>query len=374
MKRNYLLIGLSCLLLAACSSGKKRLEKGDYDTAVYKAVKRLQQKPNFTKAEKVLRESYTLAVNEHMNVIEYHDNTNNPFKYDRMVREYEMVSYLNSAIRRYPLYADLVGLIDVKEELVFARGEAALSHKAEGERLIAQNTKHRARDAYYQFVEANNFVEGTVSSKMLNEAQEAGTVNVVLEFSTRGRFFRNYSSDMVYSKVMTNFRNTRYRFMRVLEPGELDIIPDEIIEIEMEEAHIGRVDFRKNVLEVKKDDVYLGEAKTDSGEVVKVYGTVTAKYIEFCKTINTRARLMIRRVDGNTLAIQHQRVLPSSYSWNEKWANYRGDKRALSSSQLDFARRSEPNPPRPEWLFSQTTKPLVGNSIEYLREQYNYLR
>ena len=374
MKRNYLLIGLSCLLLAACSSGKKRLEKGDYDTAVYKAVKRLQQKPNFAKAEKVLRESYSLAVNEHMNVIEYHDNTNNPFKYDRMVREYEMVSYLNSAIRRYPLYADLMSLIDVKEELAFARGEAAMSHKGEGERLLAQNTKHRARDAYYQFVEANNFVQGTVSTKMLDEAQEAGTVNVVLEFSMRGGFFRNYSSDMVYSKVMTNFRNTRYRFLRVLEPGELDIIPDEIIEIEMDEAHIGRVDFSKNVLEVKKNDVYLGEAKTDSGEVVEVYGTVTAKYIEFCKTINTRARLVIQQVDGNTFAIKDQRVLPSSYSWNEKWANYRGDKRALTSSQLEFSCRSEPNPPRPEWLFAQTTKPLVGSSIEYLRGQYSYLR
>jgi len=45
MKKKYILIALSCLLLAACSSGKKRLEQGDYDTAVYKAVKRLQQKP-----------------------------------------------------------------------------------------------------------------------------------------------------------------------------------------------------------------------------------------------------------------------------------------------------------------------------------------
>ncbi len=55
MKKKYILIALSCLLLAAFSSGKKRLEQGDYDTAVYKAVKRLQQKPQKKKAELVLR-------------------------------------------------------------------------------------------------------------------------------------------------------------------------------------------------------------------------------------------------------------------------------------------------------------------------------
>ena len=88
-EKKYILIALSCLLLAAFSSGKKRLEQGDYDTAVYKAVKRLQQKLQKKKAELVLREAYTHAVNEHMEVIAYLDNTTNPFKYDKMVHEYE---------------------------------------------------------------------------------------------------------------------------------------------------------------------------------------------------------------------------------------------------------------------------------------------
>jgi hypothetical protein len=42
MKINYTLILISCLTLAACNSGQKRMEQGDYDTAVYQAVKRLQ--------------------------------------------------------------------------------------------------------------------------------------------------------------------------------------------------------------------------------------------------------------------------------------------------------------------------------------------
>ncbi|PCJ67560.1 MAG: hypothetical protein COA58_00040 [Bacteroidetes bacterium] len=361
-------------MLAACSSGKKRLEQGDYDTAVYKSVKRLQQKPNYSKAEKVLRQAYTLAVSEHMNVIEFHDKTDNPFKYDKMVREYELISYLNRAIRRYPLYSDLVSLVDVKDELVLTRGEAAFAHKREGIKLLDLGNKQRARDAYHHFVQANKFAAGTVVVKELDAAQEAGTVNVVLEFANSDRFFRSFNTDLVFSNVMSSFKNTRYRFMRVVEPGEIDFVADEIIQIEMDEAHVGGVDFSRNIFEVEKDDVYMGEAETDSGEVVKVYGTVTADYIEYCKTINSRARIMVQRIDGHTSAVIQRQVFPSSYNWTEKWATYRGDKRALSKGQLDFARRSEPNPPNPQWMFAQTVKPLAGRSIDFLRGQYSYLR
>lgn len=373
MKRNYILIAMSCVLLAACSSGKKRLEQGDYDTAVYKAVKRLQQKPQFGKAEKVLREAYTRAVNEHMEVIAYHDNSDNQYKYDNMLEQYKQINYLNTAIRRYPLYADLLTLTDVKEELAFVQGEAALVHKLEGEDLLKLRDKKRARDAYHHFVRANKILPGAVPARLMDIAQEAGTMNVVLEFSNRSPY-SSYNTDKVWSEVMNNFKNTRYRFLRVVEPGEIDNAPDEIVQIIMEDAHIGGVDFRKNVFEVTKDNVYMGEAETDSGEVVKVYGTVTADYIEFCKTINSRASLHVQRMDGETAVVHNRQIFPSSYNWTEKWATYRGDKRALSTDQLNFARRSEPNPPGPEWMFAQVSKPLVGRSISFLRDQYGYLR
>ena len=162
--------------------------------------------------------------------------------------------------------------------------------------------------------------------------------------------------------------------MRVLEPGELDGAPDDIIQIEMDDAHIGGVDFSKNVYELKKEDVYMGEATTDSGEVVKVYGTVTADYIEYCKTINSRAQLMIQHLDGNTSAVHHRQVFPSTYCWTQKWATYRGDERALTDSHLDFVERSEPSLPNPEWLFSQTTAPLVARSVNFLRGRFSHLR
>ena len=162
--------------------------------------------------------------------------------------------------------------------------------------------------------------------------------------------------------------------MRVLEPVELDGAPDDIIQIEMDDAHIGGVDFSKHVYELKKEDVYMGEATTDSGQVVEVYGTVTADYIEYCKTINSRAQLMIQHLDGNTSAVHHRQVFPSTYCWTQKWATYRGDERALTDSHLDFVERSEPSLPNPEWLFSQTTAPLATRSVDFLRGRFSHLQ
>lgn len=76
-----------------------------------------------------------------MEVIRFHDNMDAMFKYDKMVREYEMIAYLNAAIRRYPLYAGLVTLTNVQNKLSTVRQEAAMAHKLEGERLLTLDNK-----------------------------------------------------------------------------------------------------------------------------------------------------------------------------------------------------------------------------------------
>ena len=97
-----------------------------------------------------------------MQTIEYLDMSDGVFKYDRMSREYELINYLNNAIRRYPQYAGLVQLTDVREEMAFVKKQAAIAHHEEGRRLLQLNSKQHARNAYFQFLDANTFVQGFV--------------------------------------------------------------------------------------------------------------------------------------------------------------------------------------------------------------------
>ena len=158
------------------------------------------------------------------------------------------MDYLNRAIRRYPYYTELVNLVDVKQELAQVRGEAAIAHLEAGNELLAQGAKRHARAAYHQFGISNRFVAGTASLRKLENAQLAGTEFVALEFANRGRFFRDFNTDRVFDELGNNFRNSRYRFIRVVDPKEVDVDLDHIVQIEMDDAHIGRVDFSKMYL------------------------------------------------------------------------------------------------------------------------------
>ena len=265
MKQHYIILILSSLFLFACSSGKKRLEQGDYDTAVYKAVNRLQQKPNHKKALEVLKEAYALAVNEHMARIDALDNTSDPLKYGQMVREYEQVTYLNNAIRKYPKYATTLQLIDVNSELAFTKNRAAEAFEAKGEELLALDQKAYAREAYDWFLNANSFVANQVSEKRIQQALDAGTVNVILEFENDRRYFRDFNTDMVFNDVLNNFRNSRFTFMRVVDPGDSRFEVDEIVYVELDDATISGENFYERKETIIKENVHVGEAKTDSG-------------------------------------------------------------------------------------------------------------
>jgi hypothetical protein len=343
--------------------------------AVYKAVKRLQQKPNHAKASKVLQEAYTLAVNEHMSAIEYLDKSNDAYKYDKMVEEYKQVRRLNTAIFRYPKYQNLVTLVNVDDEISFTEKEASRVHYSEAISLMNKGTKAHARDAYYHFGRASYFTPDQINIyDKMDEALEMGMVNVAVEFASDRNFFRNYRTEAMYNNLYTGISRMNYRFMRVVDAQDNRFPVDEILQIEMEDAFVGGVNVSKNVRTVTRDDVYMGEAVTDSGEVVKVYGTVSADYIEFKKTINSNSSILVQRVDGQTLDVIRRRIIPNSYCWTDTWATYRGDKRALSDAQYQRARKTEPSRPNPQWLFAQASTPLIGQACDYVGREFSYLR
>ena len=372
--RYTIVIFAAALTLFSCTSGKNRLEKGDYDTAVYKAVKRLGMRPDHRKATRVLKEAYVLAVDEHMRRARYIDETNELFKYDRMVQEYQAVQSLNNAVRRYPKYASVLELTTVNKELNFSREQAAISHAKEGDRLLGLGSKERARDAYYEYVRANDFLTGTVPYHFLDSAQELGTVNVAVEFDRDRNIFSGFQSDDLFYGLLNGIKDTRYTFLRIVDPATDDLEVDEYVKIEVSDAHIGGVMLSKDSKEVTKDNVFIGEAETDSGEVVKVYGKVSAEYVEFTKTINCRASVQFQRVRAGSGELLQQNVLGSTYTWAEKWATYKGDKRALSTEQLRIVEQREPIIPNPMWLFNETSRPLIGDGIDFFRTQYLYLR
>lgn len=375
MLQKYSFIILSSLFLFACSSGKARLEKGQYDVAVYKAVKRLQQKPNHKKASKVLTEAYALAVDYHMTNIREYDLSKDGAKWERMAYEYEMIDYLNSTIRKYPKYAQLVQLVDVKNELALTRLEASKEHISRGELFMSKGNKSDARLAYAEYARADYFNPGNEEIlERLFEAREAGTVNIAIEFPSNEINDYLIPTKDLYYEIKQFATHLNFNFMRVVDVDNPYYDVDEIVQLQFDQLFIGNVFVDREQTHIIKDGVLIGETQIDDSTTAEVYGEVSADYRSYTKRIESNGSLVLQIIDPNTSSVISRNRFPASYTWVSKWAEYRGDYRALNDAQLKMAQNDEPMPPSYQWLFGQLSRPMFSNATQVLNRQYAYLR
>ncbi|HTM98380.1 MAG TPA: hypothetical protein VL088_06550, partial [Pedobacter sp.] len=59
------------------------------------------------------------------------------------------------------------------------------------------------------------------------------------------------------------------------------------------------------------------------------------------------------------------------YIWEDQWASYKGDERALSKHQLAISKKKELMPPAPGALFVELTKPIYSQLVSEISSFYN---
>ncbi|MDB4286206.1 hypothetical protein N9933_02785, partial [bacterium] len=75
---------LSLLIFAACSSGRKSLEQGDYNASVLKSINRLRQSPNNKKAKETLQGAYPRLLAYNKDAIKRLKTGSDPFRWERV--------------------------------------------------------------------------------------------------------------------------------------------------------------------------------------------------------------------------------------------------------------------------------------------------
>ncbi|MEL0301948.1 MAG: hypothetical protein VW976_08735, partial [Flavobacteriaceae bacterium] len=60
--------------------------------------------------------------------------------------------------------------------------------------------------------------------------------------------------------------------------------------------------------------------------------------------------------------------------WENNWATYQGDKRALTEEELALTQEKELLPPPPQELVYSFTRPLFDQTDNVLSIRYRYLR
>ncbi|MDM8160209.1 hypothetical protein QUH73_10325 [Labilibaculum sp. K2S] len=364
---------------AACSTGNKALQNGDYYSAVIKSVDRLRSNPDKAKAQLTLRESYPLAVNWYQQEISTLLSSNDPFKYSKTVGHYQTLNRMTDEIRRCPGALRVIPypkLYQTEEDM--ARQNAAPECYGAGILELAKGTRQDAVTAFMHFEKANVFVPNykDVADKMA-EAEEMATLKVIIDHvpvnSTKYQLSAEFFQDQVTQFI---FNNIKQRFVRFYTPKQAELekleYPDQIIGMRFEDFVVGEThdtDIEKQV--VSADSVEVGSTKLKNGETIKVYNIVKAKLHIHKREVISKGMLSLHIIEFENQKELNNKQFGGQFNWFYQWGNYNGDERALTKEELNICHSEPILPPAHQDLFVEFTKPIFTDLTAELRRFYN---
>lgn len=379
MKSGTLLVFTLIAFLSACSSGKKSYERGDYYGAVIKAVNRLRQNPDHSKSMATLREAYPLATDYYESQAKNEIASNTDFKWKNAIQSYSYLNQLYEQIRQCPgCLKVLPNPRNYYAEIGPLKEKAAEESYAAGIISLMKGTRTDAKQAYYNFADAESFVPGYKDViAYLEKAKYEATLRVILEqipvparYNLSGGFFQ----DRVEEYLHTTY--SEKSFIRFYTPSEAEAEKfdraDQILRIQFDDFSVGNITLKEKEETASRDSVRVGEVKME-GKLVPVYNTVKAKLVTTRKEVLSNGLLSMIVVDAKTNGVLSHKKFSGEFLWINSWARYNGDERALTNQQLQLCKQNEIQPPEAQQLFLEFSKPIYNQLIPALRSFYqNY--
>ena len=369
---------IAIFFLTACTSSKQQFEKGNYEKAVALSIKKLRKKPDNSKQKNILKAAYAYAVQVSEEKIKQHQQSTDRFKWDRVIEQYRKMQQLYTDLLQCPACLAIVEPVDLQNELNQALAQGAQVYVEEGQKALDTKEKEGGRLAYRHFAQAKAYQNdyGNIDL-MLNEARIQGTEIIgisripvsskVLELNTA-----------FFLQQLTQALNDLKYFFAVFAPVEQLVAQnqqaDQVVDLSFDDYYIGQTYVKEVRESLVRDSVKVGEVTDSLGTKYAVYGEVKADLQRFEKTIESGGLLNIAIVEPNSRSVLLQQKIPSTTIWENSWATYQGDKRALTKEELALTREKELLPPPPQELFYSFTRPLFDQTANLLRRRYRYLR
>lgn len=379
MKTGHTLIAIALLIASACSSGKKAYERGNYYEAVMKSVARLRQNPDHSKSIEALRSAYPLAVDYYENEAKNEIASNSNFKWKNAIQSYNNINSLYEAIRQCPGCMKAVpNPKNYYAEIGPLKEKAADESYSAGIEALMKGNRNDAKQAYFNFVDAQHYVPGFKDVvEYLEKSKFEATLRVIVEqipvpnrYNLSGGFFQDKVEEFLHGNY------TEQTFIQFYTPTEAKAVDlpyaDQIVRIQFDDFSVGNSALKEKEETVTRDSVKVGEAKID-GKSVPVYNTVSAKLTTYRKELVSNGLLSMLIVDAKTNGVLTHRKFNGEYVWVNQWARFNGDERALSDEQLKICKLREQQPPNPQDLFLEFTRPIYNQLIPAIKGFYqNY--
>ncbi len=369
---------LFIIVMCSCSkSGKKALESGKYYEAALQAIEKLRKDSNNDRSLEVLPNAYQLAQEDLLRDISRAKSANQQFKFERVVDDYAKLNELHDRIEKCTACRKIVSPDSYFREYEDALGIAAAERYEFADAILRKGTIDAGRSAYDNFNALAKYAPNykDVSSK-IEESLFMGSYHVVVEQPNINSRMYQYSNDFFRGKVdeflQTNRRLNKFiRFYQPAEAKQLKLNPDHVVRLEFIEFVVGETNMKSEKINVtSKDSVRTGTVKI-GGKNVDVYGLVNATVTRNHKSVRSRGLLSMEIYDYKSKKVLLRDQLPGEFIWDNKWASFNGDERALSKLDLEAVKFKEEIPPPAQQLFIEFCKPIYDQFSTRVKRFYD---
>ena len=357
--RATLLFIFATLFLVSCNSvrrNQKFVASGNYDEAIRLAVKKLSKDNTSNRSGEhvlLLEDAFKKAVDRDKRRINFLTKDINPsasreiyYLYDGLERRQELLRPL------LPYYSAALGrdarikIADYSDKMIAARNRFADDLYTEANTLLSYETIEDSRSAY-RLLEELRSVKPNYSNlnNLMQEARFRGTDFVKVELNNRsgqiipGRLqrelldFNTYGLDDFWTEYHVNRESgITYNFGITLDFEQIAVSPERISEKEFRRKKRVKdgweYEYDRNG-NVKKDSLG-NDIKTD------VYKIVTARvmYTTQTKAVAVGAKVLYRDLIRDRNINSHPLV--TEFIFENRFAKFRGDERALTEEDLEF--------------------------------------
>ncbi|NUM32055.1 MAG: hypothetical protein HUU47_06995 [Bacteroidetes bacterium] len=371
---SFLLIVFFVINIESCT-GNRSLNKGNYDLAIKRSVKKLRKNPNNKKAKQTLIKAYNLAVKVKMEEIYRLKETSDMYKWEKIVDLYSNLNSISADIDHCPACLKIIPDANTyTTSLNEAKYNAATVRYNLGIEQLKLQTITSAQDAYRHFAKAKFYIENYKDiDKLMATALEAATIRVVMEHIPMHSQSLKLSNEFFESKIFEYINALKYDFVRFYsaeDAATYNIKPHQYILLRFDDFVVGQTNTYEKETEVSKDSVVLKTETLPDKTTKKIYGTVKANLHTYSLSITSTGLLDMRITDATSNTILVQQKMPGTYIWETKWANFNGDARALNNEQLNMTKQKPGVPPPPQQLFIEFTKPIYSQVTNHLNNYY----
>ena len=347
----WILYFVVAVTLISCGAGRYSSVSNSEKQSLSKAVKSLEKNAADSAARKNVITLYTNATNRHLDQINLYETLSEAGKWEKILKEYQALNELSTIINSSSRASVLVNAPAYDAQINKVREQAAAAFYALGESLLDGSDKKSSRQAWDAYRRANDFIPGYMDVKQkIDAAYENSVLNVVINpvtdesyyYSSIGsnRFGNSFNNDYLQRNLVRDLggdfsKNSLARFYTGRDARRNKIDVNWVIDLTWTRLDIPRP-LSTNDSRVLSRRIEIGKDTSGRPVYQNVSATVyvTRQYFTATGELESRITDMATRnqVDVNRYV--------SQVDWQQEYASYTGDSRALDSHYLNLVANS----------------------------------